>query len=77
MMAFSPQGEGIAMAALTAELGWFVSALEAHAVPAQAQAVAKTGFTDCFGVMIAGARDPVVALVDRELAGRDGAEVLR
>jgi 2-methylcitrate dehydratase PrpD len=73
MMALSPQGKGIAMASLTAELGQFVSALALTSVPAEAQAVAKTGFTDCFGVMIAGAREPVVAMVDREMAGADGA----
>src|ERR1700730_12078154 len=71
MMALSPQGEGKAMAPLTAELGRFVSALALSDVPMEAQAVAKTGFTDCFGVMIAGAREGVVALIDRELAGRD------
>jgi 2-methylcitrate dehydratase PrpD len=72
MMALSPQEKGIAMASLTAELGRFVSALALNDVPAEAQAVAKSGFTDCFGVMIAGAREPVVPLVDRELAGADG-----
>jgi 2-methylcitrate dehydratase PrpD len=60
------------MAALTIELGRFVSGLTLDSVPAEAQAVAKTGFADCFGVMIAGAREPVVALVDRELASSDG-----
>src|SRR2546421_7666864 len=73
MMALSPQGEGKAMAPLTAELGRFVSALALSDVPLEAQAVAKTGFTDCFGVMIAGAREGVVALIDRELAGHDAA----
>jgi 2-methylcitrate dehydratase PrpD len=72
MMALLPQGEGIAMASLTSELGRFVSELKLSDVPADAQAVAKTGFTDCFGVMIAGAREPIVALVDRELACGDG-----
>src|SRR4029079_526451 len=62
-----------AMAALTAELGHFVSKLALKDIPMEAQAVAKTGITDCFGVMIAGARDPVVGLLDRELAGADGA----
>jgi len=60
------------MAALTAELGHFVSSLTLADIPPEAQAVAKTGITDCFGVMIAGARDPVVALLDREMAGSDG-----
>lgn len=63
------------MAALTVELGRFVSGLTLKDVPAEAQAVAKTGFADCFGVMIAGAREPVVPLVDRELAGTDGASL--
>ena len=61
------------MASLTTELGRFVCDLTLQDVPGQARAVAKTGFTDCFGVMVAGAREPVVALVDRELAGADGA----
>ena len=60
------------MPALTAELGHFVSSLTLADIPPEAQAVAKTGITDCFGVMIAGARDPVVALLDREMAGSDG-----
>jgi 2-methylcitrate dehydratase PrpD len=75
MMAFSPQAEGIAMAALTADLGHFVSTLAVGAVPAEARSVVKTGFTDCFGVMIAGAREHVVPLLDRELAGKDGSEL--
>ena len=61
------------MIALTAELGRFVSELTLQDVPSEAQLVAKTGFTDCFGVMIAGAREPVVSLVDREMAGADSA----
>jgi 2-methylcitrate dehydratase PrpD len=73
MMALSPQGKEFAMASLTAELGAFVSELKLSDVPGEGQAVAKTGFTDCFGVMIAGARDSVVALVDREMASADGA----
>ena len=59
------------MPALTAELGRFASALALEDIPPEAQAVAKTGIADCFGVMIAGARDPVVALLDREMAGSD------
>jgi len=59
------------MSALTAELGRFASSLRLNDIPEEALAVAKTGFTDCFGVMIAGARDPVVALLDREMAGSD------
>ena len=61
------------MPALTADLGRFVCGLTLGDIPAAAQTVAKTGFTDCFGVMIAGAREPVVPLVDREMAGADSA----
>ena len=60
------------MPALTAELGHFVSSLALKDIPLEAQAVAKGGITDCFGVMIAGARDPVVDLVDREMSSSDG-----
>ena len=59
------------MSALTADLGRFVSGLDLKDIPAEAQSVAKTGITDCFGVMIAGARDPAIAMIDRELAASD------
>lgn len=62
------------MASLTAELAGFVSGLALADVPMAAQAVARTGFADCFGVMIAGAREPVVSLIDRELTAADGAD---
>jgi 2-methylcitrate dehydratase PrpD len=60
-----------AMPALTADLGRFVSELNLKDIPEAAQGVAKTGITDCFGVMIAGASDPAIALLDRELASSD------
>jgi 2-methylcitrate dehydratase PrpD len=60
------------MASLTAELGDFVSALTLQDIPPEAQVVAKTGIADCFSVMIAGAREPVVPLIDREMASADG-----
>jgi len=63
------------MPALTAELGRFVSGLALTDIPSEARAVARTGIADCFGVMVAGARDPVVALLDREMAGADGREL--
>jgi 2-methylcitrate dehydratase PrpD len=59
------------MTSLTAELGRFVSELTLQAVPLEAQRIAKTGFTDCIGVMIAGAREPVVPLIDREMSSKD------
>lgn len=61
------------MSMLTAGLGEFVADLALQAVPIEGHAVAKTGITDCFGVMIAGSTDPAVALVDRELSSADGA----
>lgn len=63
------------MTALTRELGEFVSELTLAAIPEQALLVAKMGFTDCFGVMIAGAREPVIALADRELGSADGPDL--
>lgn len=59
------------MTALTVDLGQFVAELALPAIPPEGLTVAKTGFTDCFGVMVAGARDPAVALVDRALSSRD------
>jgi 2-methylcitrate dehydratase PrpD len=63
------------MPALTAELGRFVSNLKLENVPAEGRSVAKTGIADCFGVMVAGARDPVVGLLDRQMASSDGSEL--
>jgi 2-methylcitrate dehydratase PrpD len=60
------------MGSLTADLARFVSELTLSAVPGAAQLVAKTGFTDCFAVMIAGSREPIVGLIDRELTVADG-----
>ena len=55
------------MSALTLDLGRFVAGLELRQIPAEGVATARTGIADCFGVLIAGARDPEVALIDREL----------
>jgi 2-methylcitrate dehydratase PrpD len=59
------------MTNLTADLGRFVSELRLESIPEQGRAIAKTGFADCYAVMVAGAREPVVGLVDRTLAGID------
>src|SRR5918994_6814593 len=56
---------------LTADLGRFASRLNLKDIPAEAQNIAKTGITDCFGVMIAGSRAPAISMLDRELAGSD------
>jgi 2-methylcitrate dehydratase PrpD len=63
------------MPALTADLGSFVANLRLEQVPLEGRKIAKTGIADCFGVMIAGARDPVVELLGRQLAGSDGREL--
>ena len=57
------------MAHLTADIGRFVAHLDLDSTPERARAIAKTGFADCYAVMVAGAREPVVSLVDRMLAG--------
>jgi 2-methylcitrate dehydratase PrpD len=60
------------MTSLTLDLGRFVAELDLRQVPAEGCAIARTGIADCFGVMIAGARDPEIALVDRELGHSGG-----
>jgi len=61
------------MSALTLELGRFVADLSLNQIPAAGAAIARTGIADCFGVLIAGSRDPEVALIDRELGSASGA----
>jgi hypothetical protein len=50
------------MAHLTADIGRFVAQLNLDSAPERARAIAKTGFVDCYAVMVAGAREPVVGL---------------
>jgi 2-methylcitrate dehydratase PrpD len=57
------------MSSLTVDLGRFVAGLSMRQIPADGCAIARSGMADCFGVLIAGARDPEIALVDRELGG--------
>ncbi|HTV29474.1 MAG TPA: MmgE/PrpD family protein [Xanthobacteraceae bacterium] len=62
------------MSSLTLDLGQFVADLSLRQIPSEGCAIARTGIADCFGVLIAGARDPEVDLVDRELGSSgDGA----
>ncbi|WP_424139566.1 MmgE/PrpD family protein [Roseomonas chloroacetimidivorans] len=58
-------------ASLTQALGAFVAELRSEAVPEDARAVARTGFIDCLGVMLAGASEPVVGIL-REVVGTGG-----
>jgi len=55
------------MSSLTLDLGRFVADLTFNRLPAEGVAIARTGIADCLGVLIAGARDPEIALVDRAL----------
>jgi hypothetical protein len=60
------------MSSLTEDLGSFVADLSLRRIPPQACEIARTGIADCFGVLVAGARDPAIALIDREM-GEGGA----
>ncbi len=67
------------MGNLTQSIVDFITAPYPHDTPAIARRVAATGFVDCIGVMIAGAREPVtVKLLTavREQGGRTQARIL-
>jgi len=48
---------------LTQELGHFVAQLDYRRIPARAAEIAKLGFVDCVGVMMAGSTEPVTEIV--------------
>jgi 2-methylcitrate dehydratase PrpD len=60
------------MHSLTRDLGKFIADLDLRHVPSEGYHIACMGITDCFGVLVAGARDPAIELVDRKLANRAG-----
>ncbi|HWX47785.1 MAG TPA: MmgE/PrpD family protein [Roseomonas sp.] len=59
---------------LTQALGAFVAGLRPQAVPEEARAVARTGFIDCIGVMLAGASEPAVGILREVIGDGGGAE---
>jgi 2-methylcitrate dehydratase PrpD len=58
--------------ALTRELGDFVAGLSFEKLPAEAIAIARTGFIDTIATMIAGAHDPAPQLLRKGLAPTPG-----
>src|SRR3981081_423584 len=52
---------------LTAAYGAFIAQLKYKALPPAVIEVAKQGFIDCIGAMLAGSREPVTAAVERVL----------
>ncbi len=52
---------------LTAAYGAFIAQLKYKALPPAVVEVAKQGFIDCIGVMLAGSREPVTQAVERVL----------
>jgi 2-methylcitrate dehydratase PrpD len=61
------------MSSLTQDLGSFVADLSFDRIPSASCDIARTGIADCFGVLVAGARDPAIALIDREMGEGGGA----
>src|ERR1700726_477654 len=60
------------MSSLTQDLGSFVADLTLSQIPSDGAKIARTGIAACFGVLVAGSRDPEIALVDRELGVSTG-----
>src|SRR5262245_50313187 len=61
----STPAQGRHAVGLTNDIGRFAADMRFERVPEQAIPIVCTGFTDCVGVMIAGLRQPVTAVVAR------------
>lgn len=61
---------------LTRDLGQFVSDLSPNRLPEEAVRVARMGFTDCIGTMIAGRKEDCVRILTEVLAPSDGPATL-
>ena len=64
---------GLGMTALTQAYADFAAAAATLAPPEEALLTATTGFVDATGVMLAGAREPVVDVLARWAASQGGA----
>ncbi len=64
---------GSRTSSLTLDFGRFVADLSLRQIPSEGCDTARRGMADCFGVLIAGSRNPEIALVDRELGHASGA----
>ena len=61
---------------LTKTLGQFVADLSPNRVPEEAARIARLGFVDCIGTMIAGRREDCVRIMKEVLAPADGPATL-
>ncbi len=62
--------------ALTQDLGQFIADLSPNRLPEEAVRVARLGFIDCIGTMIAGRREECVQILKKVLAPVDGPATL-
>jgi 2-methylcitrate dehydratase PrpD len=60
------------MTALTLSVGQFIAELSPHRIPAEAMRIARLGFIDCIGTMIAGRNEDAVGIMRSTLAPPPG-----
>ena len=66
MMTAKPTGTPNTPAPVTRQLGAFVASMGTRNIPAEAFEVAKLGFTDCIGTMLAGGVEEAPRIVREE-----------